>query len=173
MTWTGASGAPKKSPCNHILTPDLGGFIYTPKTSLEPVADGSFCCRSVKAGSKTFTGAVPRDWMKQGTYAGTYENFQGDHYSGPIKMFTWDGGGLEFWYYAKPDGTPVQQGEGCQQPGGKKPSACGYMLPIVLYHDWATFQNSSFTESDFAVPAVCKNTAISCAIPGDDAEIMV
>merc|ERR1712050_763286 len=92
MSWTGSSGAPNKSPCNHILTPDQGGFIYTPKTSLDKEADGKFCCRTVKAGSTVFTGAVPRDWMKQATYSGTYADFSGDHYSGPIKMFTWSSG---------------------------------------------------------------------------------
>jgi len=175
MSWTGSSSAPKKSPCNHIFTPDLGAFIYTPKTSLEPGADGNFCCRTVEAGSKTFTGAVPRDWMKQGTYAGTYANFKGDHYSGSIKMFTWTAAGLQFWYYAQLDGTPVQQGEGCQQPGGEKPTACQKMLPIVLYHDFdpATFKNASFTQSDFVVPDVCKSTTISCSIPGATAQIVV
>merc|ERR1712151_659741 len=78
---------------------------YTPKTSLDKEADGKFCCRTVKAGSTVFTGAVPRDWMKQATYSGTYSDFSGDHYSGPIKMFTWSSGqALDFWYYTKPDG---------------------------------------------------------------------
>jgi len=178
MSWAG-SGAPNKSPCNHIFTPDLGAFIYTPKNSLEPEADGKFCCRSVPAGSNTFTGAVPRDWMKQGKYAGTHENFKGDHYSGPIKMYTFGGGGggpLSFWYYTKPDGTAVQQGEGCYQPKGKKPEACQKMMPIVLYHDFdpATFKNASFTQADFTVPDICKNTKNSCSIPGDNvAEIVV
>jgi len=174
MTWTGSSGAPKKSPCNHIFTPDLGAFIYTPKTSLEVEADGKFCCRSVKAGSKTFTGAVPRDWMKSGTYAGTYADFKGEHYSGPIKMYTFTGA-LSFWYYTQPDGTPVQQGEGCEQPGGKKPTACAKEMPIVLYHDFdpATFKNATFTQSDFEVPDVCKTTTVSCAIPGGSTEIIV
>jgi len=173
MTWTGSSSAPNKSPCNHIFTPDLGAFIYTPKTSLEPEADGAFCCRTVNAGSTTFTGAVPRDWMKQGTYAGTYANFKGDHYSGEIKMFTWSQGGLQFWYYAKPDGTPVQQGEGCQQPGGSKPTACASMLPIVLYHDFNVVTNATYATSDFVVPDVCKTTSLSCTIPGASSEIIV
>jgi len=174
MSWTGSSGAPNKSPCNHILTPDEGGFIYTPKTSLDKEADGKFCCRTVKAGSTVFTGAVPQDWMKQATYSGTYADFSGDHYSGPIKMFTWGSGqGLDFWYYTKPDGSPVQQGEGCQQPGGTKPTACASMLPIVLYHDWSSFANASFAASDFEVPSVCKTTSVSCAIPGDTSTIVV
>merc|ERR1712083_1172904 len=84
MTWTGSSGAPKESPCN---------LIFTPQTSLGPDADGKFCCRSIPAGSSQFTGAVPRDWMKTAKYAGTYSDFSGDHYSGPIKMFTWTEGG--------------------------------------------------------------------------------
>merc|ERR1712099_146313 len=113
-------------------------------------------------------------WMKQATYSGTYADFSGDHYSGPIKMFTWNSGpGLDFWYYTKPDGTPVQQGEGCEQPGGKKPTACASMLPIVLYHDWSTFSNTSFTTSDFEVPSVCKSTSVSCTIPGDTSSIVV
>jgi len=168
MTWTGSSNAPNKSPCNHIFTPDQGAFIYTPKTSLEPEADGNFCCQSVKAGSTMFTGAVPRDWMKTASYAGSYSHFSGDHYSGPIEMFTWSEAGLAFWYYTQPDGTPVQQGEGCYQPAGKKPEACQKMMPIVLYHDFdpSTFKNATFTQSDFTVPDVCKNTTVSCSIPG-------
>jgi len=156
MTWTGSSSAPNKSPCNHIFTPDQGAFIYTPKASLEPEADGKFCCRSVEVGSKMFTGAVPRDWMKTASYAGTYQHFAGDHYSGPIEMFTWSEAGLAFWYYAKSDGTPVQQGEGCYQPSGKNPEACQKMLPIVLYHDFdpSTFKNATFTQADFAVPDI-------------------
>jgi hypothetical protein len=168
MSWTGSSGAPKKSPCNHIFTPDQGAFIYTPSTSLEPEADGKFCCQSVSAGSSMFPGAVPRDWMKTATYAGSHSGFSGDHYSGSIDMFTWNEGGLDFWYYAQPDGTPVQQGEGCYQPAGAKPQACQKMMPIVLYHDFdpATFKNASFTKSDFTVPDICKNTKVSCSIPG-------
>jgi len=174
MTWAG-TGAPNKSPCNHLFTPDQGAFIYTPTTSLEPEADGKFCCRSVAAGSTMFTGAVPRDWMKTATYAGTYSDFAGDHYSGEIEMFTWSGAGLSFWYYTQPDGTPVQQGEGCYQPAGKKPTACQKEMPIVLYHDFdpATFKNASFAASDFTVPEICKNTKVSCAIPGGSSEIMV
>jgi len=168
MSWTGSSSAPNKSPCNHIFTPDQGAFIYTPKTSLEVEADGNFCCRTVQAGSTMFTGAVPRDWMKTATYAGTYSGFSGDHYSGSVEMFTWSEAGLAFWYYTQPDGTPVQQGEGCYQPEGKKPQACQKMMPIVLYHDFdpATFKNATFTQADFTVPDVCKNTKISCSIPG-------
>jgi len=173
MSWTGSSKAPNKSPCNHIFTSDKGAFIYTPKTSLETAADGSFCCHTVGAGSLTFPGAVPRDWMKQGKYAGTYSTFQGDHYSGEIKMFTWSQGGLEFWYYTKPDGTPVQQGEGCQQPGGKKPTACQKMLPIVLYHDFRVVTNSTFNADDFEIPEVCKTTSLSCTIPGATSEVIV
>ena len=69
---------PNKSPCNHILTPDQGGFIYTPKTSLDKEADGKFCCRTVKAGSTVFTGAVPLRWLvaeraaRGGSTAGSY-----------------------------------------------------------------------------------------------------
>jgi hypothetical protein len=111
--------------------------------------------------------------MKTGKYEGTYANFKGDHYSGSIKMYTWTAAGLYFWYYTKPDGTPVQQGESCQQPGGKKPVACSKMLPITLYHDFNTIQNSSFTSSDFTVPDVCKTTSLSCAIPGGTSEAIV
>jgi hypothetical protein len=174
MSWTSASGAPNKSPCNHIFTPK-GAYIYTPKTSLEPEADGKFCCQSVAAGSSQFPGAVPRDWMKTAKYAGTYSNFKGDHYSGSIEMFTWTAAGLDFWYYTQPDGTPVQQGEGCYQPGGKKPEACDKMLPIVLYHDFdaSTFKNASFTSSDFDIPEICTNTKVSCTIPGGSTQVIV
>jgi len=175
MTWTGSSGAPNKSPCNHIFTPDKGAFIYTPKNSLEAEADGKFCCRSVAAGSSQFPGAVPRDWMKTGKYAGTYSDFKGDSYSGSVEMFTWNAAGLDFWYYTQPDGTPVQQGEGCYFPKGKKPEACDKMLPIVLYHDFdaSTFKNASFTQSNFAVPDICANTKVSCAIPGGNTQVIV
>jgi len=175
MSWTGSSNAPNKSPCNHLFTPDQGAFIYTPKVSLTPEADGKFCCRSVSAGSTQFTGAVPRDWMKTATYAGSYSNFAGDFYSGPIEMFKWTTTGVDFWYYTDPDGTPVQQGEGCYFPKGEKPEACDKMLPIVLYHDFQqeTFKNASFTAADFVVPDICKNTKISCGIPGGDSQVLV
>lgn len=175
MSWTGSSSAPNKSPCNHIFTPDQGAFIYTPSTSLETEADGKFCCRTVPAGSSQFTGAVPRDWMKTAKYAGTYSDFSGDHYSGPIEMFTWEDAGLGFWYYTQADGTPVQQGESCYQPKGKKPEACDKMMPITLYHDFdpSTFKNATFTASDFTVPDVCKNTKISCEIPGVSQNMVV
>jgi hypothetical protein len=175
MSWTGSADAPNKSPCNHIFTPDKGAFIYTPKTSLEPEADGKFCCRSVAAGSTQFPGAVPRDWMKTATYEGTYSSFKGDHYSGSVEMFKWVSAGLDFWYYTQPDGTPVQQGEGCYFPGGKTPEACDKMMPIVLYHDFdpATFKNATYTKSDFEVPDICANTKVSCSIPGGSTEVIV
>jgi hypothetical protein len=175
MSWTGDSNAPKKSPCNHIFTPDKGAFIYTPKTSLEPEADGKFCCRSVATGSTQFTGGVPRDWMKTGSYAGTYSSFSGDHFKGEIEMFTWTAAGLEFWYYTQKDGTPVQQGEGCYSPNGKKPKACDSGMPIVLYHDFdpSTFKNATFTSSDFEIPDICKSTSVSCTIPGGSAQSVI
>jgi len=168
MSWTRSSGAPKKSPCNHIFTPDEGAFIYTPKTSLEPEADGEFCCRTVPKGNTQFTGAVPRDWMKTAQYGGIHDDFEGDHFSGKVKMFTWREAGLVFWYYTTLDGKPVQQGESCYNPRGKKPEACGKMMPITLYHDFrpSSWQNATFTSSDFTVPDVCKNTRVSCSIPG-------
>jgi hypothetical protein len=166
MTWTGADNAPDSSPCNSLFTPDDGAFIYTPTTALEPAADGKFCCRMVDAGNSEFTGAVPRDWVKTASYQGTYANFVGDHYSGEIKMYTWEAAGLYFWYYTKPDGSPVQQGESCQQPNGAKPTACAHMAPITLYHDWSDFQNATYAESDFAVPDICKTTTVSCTAPG-------
>merc|ERR1712039_736936 len=46
-------------------------------------------------------------------------------------------------------------------------------LPIVLYHDWSTFANASFSSSDFEVPSVCKTTSVSCTIPGDTSSIVV
>merc|ERR1719277_834902 len=165
MTWTGSNAAPKKSPCNHIFTPDDGAFIYTPKTALEPEADGEFCCRTVNKGSTSFPGAVPRDWMQTASYDGTYENFEGDHYNGTVKMFTWSEAGLAFWYYTKPDGSPVQQGESCHNPAGKKPVACQKNMPITLYHDWSSFKNATFAASDFSVPDLCKSTSVSCLIP--------
>jgi len=175
MTWTGSSGAPNKSPCNHIFTPDKGAFIYTPKNSLEPEADGKFCCRSVAAGSTQFTGAVPRDWMKTGKYAGSYDNFEGEYFKGTIEMFTWVEAGLDFWYYAQADGTPVQQGEGCYFPKGKTPQACDKMLPIVLYHDFdpSTFKNATFAQSDFEVPDICTSSTVSCTIPGGSSSVIV
>jgi len=172
MSWTGASNAPNKSPCNHIFTPDQGAFIYTPKATLSPEADGAFCCRSVPVGATNFPGAVPRDWMKSATYAGTYDNFVGVHYSGTIKMFTWQiGAHLQFWYYTKPDGTPVQQGESGQQPNGGKPVATAGA--VTLFHDWNTFANATFTSSDFVVPDVCENTTYSCTAPGTNTAAVI
>lgn len=172
MAWTGGSGAPNKSPCNHIFTPDQGAFIYTPKVALEPDADGKFCCRSVAKDSDQITGAVPRDWSKSGTYKGTYENFKGDHYSGTIKMFQWDRTGIArpFWYYTTLDGYPVQQGEACEVPKGKKPHVCGEDAPPTSWHDFVpgTFKNATFVSADFVVPDVCKNTAVSCLVPGNN-----
>jgi len=167
-------GAPDNSPCNHIFTPDEGAFIYTPKTALNPEADGKFCCRSVKKGSTMFTGAVPRDWMKSGEYKGIYNSFKGDHYSGPVKIFA---GWLAhpFWYYTKPDGTPVSQGESCDDPQGKEPYQCDKYSPVTAWHEFVpgTFKSATFTSSDFAVPDVCKKTSVSCFIPGDNSEVIV
>lgn len=168
MTWTGQSSAPNNSPCNHLFTADGSAYIYTPKTLLEPGADGQFCCKSYSAGQHQFTGAVPRDWMKGLTYTGTASGFKGDHYSGDVKMFSYSiGRGLQFWYYASPDGLPVEQGEGCYQPNGQFPSrSCSG--PVVLFHDWnqSTFKSTTWLAEDFAVPDVCQSTTVMCSAPG-------
>merc|ERR1712087_478147 len=116
-----------------------------------------------------------RHWMKTGKYEGTYDDFDGVYYKGTIHMFTWVASGLDFWYDAKADGTPVQQGEGCYSPKGKKPKACKKMLPIVLYHDFdpTKFKNATFTQSDFEVPDICTNTKVSCSIPGASYAVVV
>jgi len=175
MGWTGASGAPNSSPCNHLFNSKEGAFIYTPKSALDPEADGSFCCRSYKAGDSQFPGAVPKDWMrsmylyKNQSGGDTVQGFSGDYYSGPLRYY-WSSGVVQFWYLETPEGVPVEQGEGCQQPGVKTRTACGYQAPIMLYHDYdpASFLETSHTEEDFAVPDVCKTTTVSCTGPGGD-----
>jgi len=106
--------------------------------------------------------------MKGLTYAGTASNFKGNYYSGEVKMFTYSiGPGLQFWYYASPDGLPVEQGEGCYQPNGQFPSrSCSG--PVVLFHDWnqSSFRETTWVASDFAVPAVCQSTSVMCSAPG-------
>lgn len=171
MSWTGGAGAPKNSPCNHIFTPDEGAFIYTPSTSLEQAADGKFCCRSYAAKDTSFPGAVPKDWMRSMAYKGTKSGFKGEHYSGDVKVYTASTFGLQFWYFESADGRPVEQGEGCTQPGDDPAAAkkaCAKMLPIMLWHDYdpATFKAASFSKTDFTVPDVCKTTTTSCSAPG-------
>lgn len=84
MTWTKAAGAPNKSPCNHLFNAEHGAFIYTPKTTNEPEADGVFCCRSYDAKDGNFPGAVPANWTRSMTYWGNNNVSRGilDYYDG-------------------------------------------------------------------------------------------
>jgi len=175
MGWTGATGAPKSSPCNHLFNSKYGAFIYTPKSALSPEADGNFCCRTYNAGDSQFPGAVPKDWMrsmtlyKNKTGGDTVQGFSGDYYTGDTKYY-WSSGVVQFWYLETKDGIPVEQGEGCSQPGVQKREACAYEAPIMLYHDYdpKSFIPESHSASEFDLPDVCKNTKVSCAAPGGD-----
>ena len=169
MDWTGAAAAPKKGdPCNHLFKAGEGAFIYTPKSALDPAADGSFCCRTYSDSSRNFPGAVPKDWARAMTYWGTTKNmtFPGDYYKGDIKIY-WGAGVVDFWYYEDVDGNPIEQGEGCYFPGVKPKTACAYTLPIVLWHDYdpATFKATPHTAAEFDIPDVCKTTQVVCSAP--------
>lgn len=169
MSWTGSAKAPKNSPCNHIFTPDQGAFIYTPTSALNTEADGEFCCRTYGAGDSQFPGAVPKNWMRSMSYGGVQSGYVGDHYSGDIKVYTSTiSPGLSFWYFESADGKPVDQGEGCYQPGASTKKACGYMMPIMVWHEFDQFEEASWSATDFEVPAVCKSTTISCTAPGGE-----
>jgi len=180
MSWTGAKNAPNATPCNHLFNADEGAFIYTPNSPLSPIAasgNDAFCCRSYKAKDSQFPGAVPNDWMRSMTlyhnHSGgdTVQGFKGDYYTGDIKYY-WSQGVVQFWYIESKDGLPVEQGEGCYQPGVKPKYPCGYQMPIVLYHDYdpATFKATDHTKDEFAVPDVCKNTVVDCSGPGGDSQ---
>merc|ERR1711862_440341 len=81
----------------------------------------------------------------------------GDHYSGDIKVYTSTiSPGLQFWYFESVDGKPVDQGEGCYQPGAATKKACDYMMPIMVWHEFDQFEEASWSASDFEVPEVCK-----------------
>ncbi len=113
--------------------------------------------------------------MKSGEYKGIYNSFKGDHYSGPVKIFA---GWLAhpFWYYTKPDGTPVQQGESCDDPHGDRPHTCGQGQPPTSWHDFVpgTFKEATFAASDFAIPAVCKGFSLkNCLVPGNSLHVVV
>eukprot|EP00619_Florenciella_sp_RCC1007_P011050 CAMPEP_0205929602 /NCGR_PEP_ID=MMETSP1325-20131115/25397_1 /ASSEMBLY_ACC=CAM_ASM_000708 /TAXON_ID=236786 /ORGANISM="Florenciella sp., Strain RCC1007" /LENGTH=477 /DNA_ID=CAMNT_0053298837 /DNA_START=29 /DNA_END=1462 /DNA_ORIENTATION=+ len=168
MSWTGDSNAPNGSPCNHIFNSTYGAFIYTPVNALEPEADGEFCCRTFSAGDSNFPGAVPTNWMQSMNYWGSNTGFEGDYYSGEIKIYWYTMGGIDFWYYEDIDGNPVEQGEGCQYPGVGEKTACAYTLPIMLWHDYDpdTFVAESHTVDEFEVPEVCLATTVSCSAPG-------
>lgn len=168
MSWTGDANAPNGSPCNHLFNSDYGAFIYTPKAALEPEADGAFCCRTYAAGDANFPGAVPKDWARSMNYWGNNTGFVGDYYSGEIKIYWSNAGGVDFWYYEDADGNPVEQGEGCYFPGVNPKEACAYEAPIVVFHDYDpdTFLETKHTADEFALPAVCANTTVSCAAPG-------
>ena len=170
MSWTNARGAPNGSPCNHLFNAEHGAFIYTPKASNSPEADGLFCCRSYQATDENFPGAVPANWTRSMTYWGTNDVAEGvlDYYSGTIKIYWATALGVDFWYYESEDGTPLEQGEGCYFPGVHPKKACPQGLPIVLYHDYdpATFKATAHDKEEFAVPDVCLKTTTSCAAPG-------
>merc|ERR1711939_342942 len=92
--------------------------------------------------------------------------YKGDHYEGDIKIYWGRAAGLDFWYYETPDGKPVDQGEGCYFPGIHKKKACPKMLPVVVWHEFDSFNGTTYTKADFTVPDVCKNTKLKCYIPG-------
>mmetsp|Transcript_64313 Transcript_64313/g.178044 ORF Transcript_64313/g.178044 Transcript_64313/m.178044 type:complete len:475 (+) Transcript_64313:73-1497(+) len=168
MSWTGEDSAPNSSPCNHIFNSTYGAFIYTPKTSLEPEADGEFCCRTFNAGDSNFPGAVPTNWMRSMNYWGSNTGFEGDYYSGEIKIYWSSVFGVDFWYYEDMDGNPLEQGEGCQFPGVNPKTACAQNLPIMVWHDYDpdTWVEEAHTVDEFEVPEVCMTTTVSCAAPG-------
>ena len=84
LKWTGAANAPYKSPCNHLFTP-YGAYIYSPVSSLSPVADGKFCCKSY-ANTRSL-GAVPLNWTYSTNYYGVKDGFEGPFYNGEIKIY--------------------------------------------------------------------------------------
>ena len=171
MSWTGESNAPNGSPCNHIFNSSLGAFIYTPKSSLSPEADGEFCCRTYSAGDSNFPGAVPQDWARSMTYWGNNTGYHGAYYTGEIKIYWSQVLGVDFWYYESIDGYPLEQGEGCYFPGVHNKTTCDDPTPVLLWHDYnpasVDWDNGeSVDESYFEVPEVCQTTTVDCSGPG-------
>ena len=107
-------------------------------------------------------------WYLYFSNQSVFEGFSGDYYTGDTKYY-WSSGVVQFWYLETKDGIPVEQGEGCSQPGVQKREACAYEAPIMLYHDYdpKSFIPESHSASEFDLPDVCKNTKVSCAAPGN------
>merc|ERR1712146_184776 len=97
----------------------------------------------------------------QGTFWNTFKN------KGTVNYYLLSGVNepiTDFWYFASPDGKPVQQGE-----GGKGPTDQGYPASIghTIWHDYdqSTLDSSPIDSSVFAIPAACQSTVEQCTFP--------
>jgi hypothetical protein len=156
----------------NCMTFSLSSNPYPNPHWLSPEADGNFCCRTYKGKDSQFPGAVPKDWMRsmylyQNKSGGdTVEGFSGDYYTGATKYY-YASGALSFWFMETDKGVPVEQGEGCYQPGVKPRQACGYTLPIMLYHDYdpASFKAHTSPGPHRTNPSREKKTLLLARVP--------
>jgi len=153
-------------PCTHLMfakdTNDGQAYLYT----------DSYCCKS-QASSSGGSGPAEILYPSQGNFMDifTYQgdvDFNGVNYQGKAKYYTYKLPSTEpirdFWYFTDMDGKPVQQGE-----GGTGPTDQGYPQSIghTIWHDYdqSSLDSSAIDDSVFDIPAHCKTTTSTCAMP--------
>jgi hypothetical protein len=153
-------------PCTHLMfakdTNQGQAYLYT----------DSYCCKS-QASSSAGSGPTEILYPSQGNFMDifTYQgdvDFKGVNYKGKAKYYTYKLPFTEpirdFWYFTDMDGKPVQQGE-----GGTGPTDQGYPQSIghTVWHDYepSSLDSSAIDDSVFAIPAHCKTTTATCAMP--------
>jgi len=153
-------------PCTHLMfakdTNAGQAYLYT----------DSYCCKS-QASSSAGSGTPEILYPSQGNFMDifTYQgdvDFKGVNYQGKAKYYTYKLPFTEpitdFWYFTDMDGKPVQQGE-----GGTGPTDQGYPQSIghTIWHDYepSSLDSSAIDDSIFDIPAHCKSTTATCAMP--------
>lgn len=150
------SSWPSGSTCSEYWDTDGTVYMHFP--------DDDFCCIGYSTKAPSNLGAMPRVtryWPDLCTSAGK-EDYSGDVYNGTAYKFTMDASGVKFFYYALEDGTPIAQGEGATYD---KDDNWNYNVPFPLYHEYETFQKTTFGSDYFSVPAICSSTTNYCPNP--------
>jgi hypothetical protein len=132
-------------------------YLYT--------ADEQTCCIAEPSFGETLAPSQGNFWNTF-THKGQVD-FNGKYYQGKAEYYVLSGVSepvTDFWYFTDLDGKPVQQGE-----AGTGPTDQGYPVSIghTIWHDYDpdSLDTSGIDSSNFAIPASCLSTTLTCAFP--------
>ncbi len=145
------SGGPRDGPCTTLYVPSGDIHVYTENS----------CCRAVTTGDEHNMPTERQDWMMMEDGPTTVQ-YSGTYYKGEALLYVATAYSTR-WYVTKPDGTPIEKGEG---PVTENPLIhCDHMsIPTATPHfcvyqeyDPNSFDLSPIDPSLFVDPSQCSD----------------
>ncbi len=152
------SGGPSSGECNELFT---SGDVH--------ISTKSSCCKAITGPNLHKMPAFAQDFYKTMNgpttvqYSGTYYSGEALFYYATIPISSTQ------WYYTKPDGTPLELGEGplTSSPQTRcDPYATSGVWCVYHQYDPSSFDTSSIDSSVFDDPSICSGVSTECTPHG-------